>query len=329
MPIIYSSDKAMTGIYRAIVITPQYPFASVYIPVLHKDQMPFNNTTDLHATDSIIEDIDTGEIIVNGEKLMMRIYDYPQAIMSVPGIGIELHRGDCVWVTFENGDICFPVILGHIGSTLDSYSSAYTNNTSYNNYSISSTIDAFNTNIFEGISSGVVKALTRNEVVDIGWSGDAELIDLTYSPLTSYTIRGSVATSYNHSDYQTRTTNDTAIKRMVAGGTWNWTPRPVILKLKGHLIATSTHTFPHSIPVASSADNIVSPPLTRANQKNEDDTWKIGSHFCLHYIDSITMRTGNPGDGSWTDRMYQAVKDAVTLGNVLFSPQQLRGDSTE
>ena len=157
-----------------------------------------------------------------------------------------------------------------------------------------------------------VIAMTRDEVIAIGWSGDAELLDLRSN--TEYTIRGSAPVNYNHTDYQTKTKADTAIKLAANNGKWNWNPRPVILKLKGNLIAASTHTFPHSIPVASPADNIVSPPLTRENEKNDDGDYILGSHFCLHYIDSITDRDATPGDGTWTDKMYQTVLEAQALG---------------
>jgi hypothetical protein len=167
-----------------------------------------------------------------------------------------------------------------------------------------------------------VRALKRNEVVAIGWNGDAEIIDLLTN--TTFTIRGSASTSYDHSDFQTKTPADTAILRRNAGGNWNWTPRPVLMRLKGHLIAGAIHSYPHSIPVASNADNIVNPVLTRANQQDANGNWRIGSHFCFHYIDTITLRAGNrAGDGSWRDRMHQAVLDALRRGT-----QQFGGGST-
>ncbi|MCL2310960.1 MAG: hypothetical protein FWC41_00515 [Firmicutes bacterium] len=155
-----------------------------------------------------------------------------------------------------------------------------------------------------------VKALKRNEIADIiGWNGDAEILDLL-SGIT-YKIRGSVAKTYDHSDYQTINSTETAKKKQAGGGTWNWNARPVLLLLKGHRIAASTHTFPHSIPVAWQSDNIVNPPLTRANERDANGKWRIGSHFCLHYIDTINMRTAD----TWSMQMNAAVKKALELGN--------------
>ena len=158
-----------------------------------------------------------------------------------------------------------------------------------------------------------VEALTCKEVLGVSWNGDAEILDLLTG--VSYMIRGAAPDGYDHTDYQCKTPADTAKKKAAGGGEWNWTPRPVVLRVKGRLIAGATHTFPHSIPVASDADNIVDPPLTRATEKDSNGNWRLGSHFCLYYSDSAIIRGTKIGGGSWDDRMHQTVKQALALGN--------------
>jgi len=155
----------------------------------------------------------------------------------------------------------------------------------------------------------MVKALKRDEVAMIGWSGDAILTDLlTETPIL---IRGSVSRSYNHSDFQVRSELEKDKMLRVAGGSWNWGVRPGVLDLKDNLIACSFHCYPHSIPVASGAHNIVSPVLTRENSKGPDGKWKLGSHFCLHYIDSLALRPG--GSNKFYRDMNAAVHEAMRL----------------
>jgi hypothetical protein len=159
----------------------------------------------------------------------------------------------------------------------------------------------------------MIKELKRNEVIFIGWSGDAEIADLLTG--ITYTIRGSVSAGYDHSDFQTKTPADTEKLRMAAGGNWNWIPRSVELRLKGHRIAAAIHSYPHSIPTASPADNIVNPALTRANERDANGRWRIGSHFCLHYEDTLDIRRRTRNDNSsWTRQMNAAIHEAVRLG---------------
>ena len=163
-----------------------------------------------------------------------------------------------------------------------------------------------------------VKALTRDEMVALGWSGDAVLVDLWTG--TEITIRGSVSKNYDHSDFQTRTTADTAKMKQIVGGTWTWSApkgiRPGVLKHKDQLIAVAFHCFPHSIPVAAPADNIVNPVLTRATEKDANGNWRPGSHFCLYYRDTARLRKSPAGN--WNDRMSNMAVEAVKLGNEFF-----------
>jgi peptidoglycan hydrolase-like protein with peptidoglycan-binding domain len=154
-----------------------------------------------------------------------------------------------------------------------------------------------------------VRALTRNQVVDIGWNGDAVIHDLRAK--NRYNIRGSVARGYNHSDWMPRTKADADMILRNAGGRWNWTARPVVLEIKGNFIAAAIHSFPHSVVVASNAFSVAQPPVTRANERDANGNWRIGSHFCLHYTDSLALRPN--GANSFYTSMNAAVREAVRL----------------
>lgn len=103
---MYSSDKQMHGIYRANVVQASDYFATVYIPSLHRDQMPFINPSDPSAG------------VAENSTLKMSLSDYPKAPLSSLFVVFPLEVGDAVWVTFENGDANYPVIMGRLGSVL-------------------------------------------------------------------------------------------------------------------------------------------------------------------------------------------------------------------
>ena len=50
----------------------------------------------------------------------------------------------------------------------------------------------------------------------------------------------------NHADVETLTAEDTAILKKAAGGSWNWTRRPVLVEIDGYRIAASLTAMPHA-----------------------------------------------------------------------------------
>jgi peptidoglycan hydrolase-like protein with peptidoglycan-binding domain len=50
----------------------------------------------------------------------------------------------------------------------------------------------------------------------------------------------------NHADVETLTADDTATLKKAAGGSWNWTRRPVIVEIHGYRIAGSLTAMPHA-----------------------------------------------------------------------------------
>jgi len=133
-----------------------------------------------------------------------------------------------------------------------------------------------------------VKILTRDQVRSIGWNGDASIIDLKSN--VKYTVRGSVG-DYYHTDFMPKTRNDAEAMLRNAGGKWSWGARPVVLQLSNNTAtAAAIHTYPHSVVVASNAFNIAASDLKNAGVSGNNAGWAIGSHMCLHYIDSLKLR---------------------------------------
>jgi len=89
--------------------------------------------------------------------------------------------------------------------------------------------------------------------------------------------------------------------------------------------AVSYHTFNHSISVADSAYNIVSPALKRTLrlpngswdpatlgsgfERDKNGNWNPGSHMCMHYIDSLDAMSQT----NYNRKMNAAVLEAVAL----------------
>ena len=164
----------------------------------------------------------------------------------------------------------------------------------------------------------MVESLTRNEIAALGWSGDAQLVDLETG--IELTIRAPGI--HDHIDFQTRTPADTAKMLQIAGGTWNWTPRRGVIKIKGRLIGFGFHCMPHSVPTVWGADNIREPPLTRENERLPNGQWNLpGCHFCAYPKDTARIRGAKPG--SWDDRMSKAAEEAVPLGNIKFGGEDM------
>ncbi|MCL2388514.1 MAG: hypothetical protein FWC89_13345, partial [Defluviitaleaceae bacterium] len=71
----------------------------------------------------------------------------------------------------------------------------------------------------------------------------------------------------NHSDVEPLTPEDTATMLQAFGGTWTWTPRPVVVIINGRTLAASINGMPHA---GSTRDN------------------NMNGHICLHFLGSTT-----------------------------------------
>lgn len=100
---LYSSDNAMSGVWRAYVVKPLSDgSAHIFIPTLHRGLMPFIDISS--PSSGIVEGCETS---------------YPVANESCWKVRTSLKTGDVVWVTFENANARHPIILGNFGSMVD------------------------------------------------------------------------------------------------------------------------------------------------------------------------------------------------------------------
>lgn len=117
----------------------------------------------------------------------------------------------------------------------------------------------------------------------------------------------------NHADCETLTAADTAKMLQAAGGSWNWTRRPVIIEVNGQKIAASMAPFPHA------GRDDVAANVNTTNRSGDYgsgvnlDTVKgnnMNGHFDIHFLGSRTHGTNQ------VDANHQAaVKRAYELGN--------------
>lgn len=99
---LYSSDVAACGVYRAVVVKylPDGR-AHIFIPQLHKKLMPFSDPSDMSS-------------VMNGVE-----ENYPLANGCCYKVHSKMEPGESVWVSFENGDLNHPIILGNFATTVD------------------------------------------------------------------------------------------------------------------------------------------------------------------------------------------------------------------
>jgi len=117
----------------------------------------------------------------------------------------------------------------------------------------------------------------------------------------------------NHADCEALTAADTAKMLQAAGGSWNWTRRPVIVEVNGQKIAASLAPFPHA-----GRDDVAA----NVNTTNRSGDYGSGTnldsvkgnnmngHFDIHFLGSKTHGSNQ------VDANHQAaVKRAYELGN--------------
>lgn len=112
--------------------------ARVYIPALHRTQMPFKlgadgsiegTIFDSSATSTVPPEPTTNEtagevvetdttVTSDTSNIYMKKNDYPIAQICSWSFCPELKMGDQTWVMFENGDAEFPVVIGSLGAVL-------------------------------------------------------------------------------------------------------------------------------------------------------------------------------------------------------------------
>ena len=123
---LFSSSRAMDGVYRAIVVEPisndNGLGATLYIPSLHRQQMPFktssNDVLELLTVDDTTGEFEPDTSNNNSRKISMRKQDYPFAVLCSWDAQPTLNTGDVVTIMFENGDSNHPIIVATLGAKL-------------------------------------------------------------------------------------------------------------------------------------------------------------------------------------------------------------------
>ncbi len=93
----------------------------------------------------------------------------------------------------------------------------------------------------------------------------------------------------NHADVETLTAEDTATLKKAAGGSWNWTRRPVIVEIDGYRIAGSLTAMPH-------AGRDDKPALANVSGRSGD----------YGYGENLDAVKGNGMDGQFDIHFYQS-----------------------
>jgi len=116
----------------------------------------------------------------------------------------------------------------------------------------------------------------------------------------------------NHADVETLTKEDTAILKEVAGGSWNWTRRPVIVEIDGYRIAASMTAMPHAGRDDKPEVVVVSNRSGGFGTGQNLDEVKgngMDGHFDIHFLNSRTHSTNK------VDSKHQeAIKRAFESG---------------
>ncbi len=76
----------------------------------------------------------------------------------------------------------------------------------------------------------------------------------------------------NHADSEPLTVHDTEVMRQIFGG-WTWTPRPILIEVRGKTLAAAAASMPHDVQTIY--DN------------------NFPGHFCLYFYGSRTHRTNS------------------------------------
>jgi len=113
----------------------------------------------------------------------------------------------------------------------------------------------------------------------------------------------------NHADCETLTKEDTKIMKEIWGGTFNWSRRPVIIKINGRFLAASMAGMPHAGLDSKPANAVVSGRSGGYGRGTNLDTVKnnnMDGHFDVHFKNSRTHGTNR------VDAAHQkAIKEAA------------------
>jgi peptidoglycan hydrolase-like protein with peptidoglycan-binding domain len=116
----------------------------------------------------------------------------------------------------------------------------------------------------------------------------------------------------NHADVETLTQQDTDTLLNIAGGSWNWTRRAVIVEIDGYRIAGSLTAMPHAGRDDQPANAIVSGRSGGYGRGSNLDAVKdngMNGQFDIHFFGSRTHRSNR------VDKQHQAeIQEAFDSG---------------
>jgi peptidoglycan hydrolase-like protein with peptidoglycan-binding domain len=159
-----------------------------------------------------------------------------------------------------------------------------------------------------------LNAKASNVVQLLPWFGEVENIyakgDVATVVDVETGLKMQIKRTYgtNHADVETLTAEDTATLKEIAGGSWNWTRRPVIVEIDGYRIAGSLTAKPHAGRDDMPANVIVSNRSGNYGRGQNLDAVKgnnMDGQFDIHFSGSKTHRSNK------IDRAHQqAIKQA-------------------
>jgi len=117
----------------------------------------------------------------------------------------------------------------------------------------------------------------------------------------------------NHADVETMTKEDTAVLKEIAGGSWNWTRRPVIVEIDGYRIAASMTAMPHAGRDDKPEVVVVSNRSGGFGTGQNLDAVKgngMDGHFDIHFLNSRTHST-NKVDSKHQEAIQKAFESGM------------------
>jgi len=132
-----------------------------------------------------------------------------------------------------------------------------------------------------------------------------------------------------HTDFSPFTLEDAQTMREISS-TWNWNPRPVILKIQNRKLAASVHHFPHGSIIGGNPRPLLNNNSNNRNTTPNDGRWStnpFGGHMCMWYKDS------RPNSGSNTTNyalgMRRTAQEAFILGLEIFNAEDEKMTQTQ
>ena len=168
----------------------------------------------------------------------------------------------------------------------------------------------------ESVSRGAsrTKVASQSEVQILSWFDEVKPLwnrgenAVVTDVSTGLTFNVQRTYGRHHADVETLTKEDTRILKEIAGGSWNWVRRPVIVEVHGHRIAASMTAMPHAGVDGLSTNQTVSNRsggFGTGTNLNAIHGNGMDGHIDIHFKGSRTH-----GSNSVCSDHQQAIKEA-------------------